>query len=529
MSSLWLDRAARAAVSADTFPSSDFEAVQGGDGYDEIIVGAGLTGLTCAVLLARAGRRVAVLEARYVGAVTTGNTTAKLSLLQGTVLSEMLRHTARKNAAAYLEANREGFFWLLRYLEEHSVAHQRRDAYSYAASPAGARAVDDELQAARLLGLPVEKVTDLDLPFASYGAVRLADQAQFDPLDVLTALAADFRSRGGTIVQGVRVTGVRALTGAASRCRVMTSAGPIRAGRVVLATGVPVLDRGLYFAKLEAKRSYAMAFRVPGDRVDSLPPGMYLSVDTPNRSLRTTPLVAADAMAAGAAGSASEAGELLLVGGNGHTTGREPQPSRLVADLEQWTTAAFPGAERLSVWSAQDYTAHNRIPFVGWLPRSAGRVFLATGYNKWGMTNGVAAALRLTAELLGGDLPWAKTLGRRITRLPSFGAGIKANAEVAAAAARGWGAALGSSAADGIGELLPPEGAGEVSRVGLRPVGRCTVGGATYTVSAVCPHLGGVLAWNDQERSWDCPLHGSRFSASGERLEGPATADLTSA
>ena len=510
MTSLWLDRRSKTSEDGATYPASDFGP---GASYDEVVIGAGLTGLVTALLLVRAGRRVAVVEAEHVGAVTTGNTTAKLSLLQGVKYQQMLRHTSVRVGKAYVEGNREGFEWLLRYLDDHGVPYQRRDAYTYAGSAGGVQAVDDELAAAFRLGLPVEKVRDLDLPFPTYGAVRLRDQAQFDPLDVLTALAADFRERGGTLVEGVRARRVRAVTAPDRRAIVHTDAGDITAERVVLATGIPFLDRGLYFAKLSHSRSYALTFRVPaGTLAEDF--GMFLSTDEPKRTLRSIPAVPAD-------GLGEDAGDLLLVGGNGHRVGHHPHPRDLVADLETWTESWFPGAQRTHAWSAQDYRSANLIPFVGWLPRSRGRVFLATGFDKWGMTNAVAAGLRLSGELLGGHIPWARTLGRRVTRPRSMALGAVANAEVAADLATGWARALTST-----GTEPPAEGQGEVRNVGGRPVAVCTVGGVTREVGARCTHLGGIVRWNDQELSWDCPLHASRYRPDGTRIEGPTTDDL---
>ena len=496
MTSLWRDTSrhtpgyARPQIVADSF--------EPGRRFDIVVAGAGLTGLTTALLFARAGLSVAVIEAREVGAVTTGNTTAKVSLLQGTRLSTILRHTSVRTARAYLDANREGMEWLLRYCHDHGVPFQRRDAFSYAGTSNGATSVEREFRAAQRLGLEVTMDGADELPYQTFGAVRLAGQAQLNPMDVLAELARDVREHGAVIYEHTALKDAR--TG--DPTLVSTSRGQLLAGRLILATGIPVLDRGLYFAKLVPQRSYALAFRVPG----AVPEGMYLSVDSPTRSLRTAPV--AD-------------GVLLVVGGNGHIVGRSASPLAAVNDLQRWTEQNFPGAERTHSWSAQDYQPAGRIPFVGWLPRGGGRIFLATGYDKWGMSNAVAASITLSADILGGHLPWARDLHRRVTTPADVGSFLGANAAVAAHLVRGYAKALTSSP-----PVALPEAEGAVTHEGLRPVGLCRIDGDLQKVSAVCPHLGGILSWNDAELSWDCPLHGSRFTATGSRLEGPARRGL---
>jgi glycine/D-amino acid oxidase-like deaminating enzyme/nitrite reductase/ring-hydroxylating ferredoxin subunit len=515
MDSLWMS--GRAPVPTHPFI--------GGQAYDDVVVGAGLTGLTTGLMLAEQGRNVVVLEAREVGALASGNTTGKVSLLQGSRLSTIREHHSRALVRAYVDANRDGQQWLLEFCARAGVAVQTRTAYSYAQTPEGADTIEAEYRAAGEAGLDVTLVEQTDAPFPFEVGVALDGQAQFDPMDVLEALARALVAAGGVIHTGVRVTGVTA----SSPARVSTTAGPVRGSTVVLATATPILDRGLYFAKTHGLRSYCLAFDVPERSLGSygadggpgdapsggggtdLPEGMYISVDGQTKSVRTAP----------------RAGRtVLIVGGNGHPVGRVASEAALVADLESWTLTHFPRAVRTHTWAAQDYESFNLIPFVGALPRGRGRIYMATGYAKWGMTNAVWAAMRIASEI-GEEASaqrreWHRVIGTRLTKPADIGRGAVGGVEVGREMLTGW---LG---AERMRTPIPrpAEGEGFVVNSGGHPVGISTVAGVTCAVRAVCPHLGGVLAWNDAEQSWDCPLHASRFAADGTRLEGPAVRDL---
>ncbi len=492
MRSLWLDTHT---VTAETQPFPV------GQSYQAAVVGAGLTGLTTAVLLARAGLSVVLLEARHIAAAATGNTTAKVSLLQGTQLSSIRAHRSQEILQAYVEGNREAQAWLLRYLDERGISYQRRTAYTVAHTPQGAQLLNAEYDAAVAAGLPVHRQDSTELPYPVESALALEDQAQIHPVEVLDALAGELVDRGGQIVEGARL--IDADSG--SPVQVKTTQGELQAEHLVLATGVPVLDRGGYFAKLKGHRSYAMAYRLPQGTV--LPQGMYLSVDEPSRSTRTA-LIAGE--------------ELLLVGGNGHVVGRADSHSAAVAQIQDWTQQHFPGAECTHRWSAQDYRPADYVPFFGRLPRGGGNIYLATGYNKWGMTNAVAAALAISSEILGGQMPWAQQLAERGPSLKGALTSVKDNAVIGAHMAKDWAGAELSTLPD----EPPVEGSGVVGRSSGKPVAVSTVDGTTRKVSAVCPHMGGILQWNDAECSWDCPLHASRFAPDGTLLEGPAVDDL---
>lgn len=461
MTSLWLDNVST--VPSDPLPDGPLE---------EVVVGAGITGMVTALLLARAGRRVAVLEARHLGAVATGNTTAKVSLLQGTKYSRLQRYQSRDVAGSYLEANREGQSWLLQFCADHGVEVQRRPAVTYAAKRSELPTVRKEHEAAESLGLAVRWTDTLDVPFPHVGATVLEDQAQFDPMDFLVALTAELRRHGGTLHQGHRVTGV-SLTGDPDVT--LEDGTTISAQNVVIATGMPILDRGLYFAKMEPQRSYALAFSWP-----DAPAGMYLSAGSDSRSVRDAP---------------GPDGTRLLVGGSGHSVGRTRSELSHVETLRAWTAEHFPGAVETHAWSAQDYSPHDGIPFVGLLPRGQGRIHVATGFDKWGMTNGVAAARAISGRILGAQPAWSKPFDRRM---------------------------IGAAAAAHLATIN--------AKVGLAAVGSVAEGlrrrGQDCGVIGICTHLGGILHWNDAEGSWDCPLHGSRFSAEGQVLEGPAVKPL---
>ncbi|OFI37301.1 FAD-dependent oxidoreductase [Arthrobacter sp. SW1] len=524
MDSLWLENHPK--TTSDQTGRDQFSP---GSSYDTVVAGAGITGLTTALLLARSGAKVLVLEARHVGAGTTGHTTAKLSLLQGTMLSALRRTYSPKQVRAYVDANRAGQYWLLEYLTERGVPFQYRDAYTFATSAEGAGTLRREAEVSREAGLPVEETEiqergGIGLPFDVEAALRLPDQAQFNPMDVLTALAEDVRAAGGSIVEGVRLMDVRD----GSPVTVVTRRGEVTAGTVVLATGTPVLDRGLYFAKLRPNRSYAAALRLPAGV--SMPRGLYLSAEAPTRSLRDYPLPRAGGGAGGdteAIGDIHESAgrALLLVGGFGHPGGRSPSPRARLGELLGWAQSQFPGAEVTHTWSAQDYQATNMMPFFGRFPRGHGRIFFGTGYNKWGMANSVAAALDIAADIGGQEHPeWARTIHHRVTGPRGAIDTVSSNVDIALQNVRDNAALKGK--AEITEDTTPPEGSGVTGLFHGKPAAVSTVDGTTCRLSAKCAHLGGILHWNDAEMSWDCPLHGSRFSADGKLLEGPATHNL---
>ena len=464
-----------------------------------VVVGAGLAGLSTAVRLAQQGVEPLVIEARRVGSGTTGRTNAKVSLLQGGTLQRIRSQAGLEAATAYVTANREGQAWLLDLARSRDVDVQTHTAVTYAVTASGARKVRSELVASTAAGLGAYGLTDHDLPFEVQAAIGLDDQAQVDPLALVRALRAELEALGGRVVEGVRVTGLSWRR----PWRVETEAGSVGCDRLVLATQTPILDRTLDFARLHGERSYVLAFEAD---LAQVPSSMSLSLDDPTRSLRTAP--------AGAAGQA----DLLLVGGNGHAVGQRVSTRAQVEDLHEWTRAHLPVGDLRWAWSAQDYRAAGALPRIGAVPGTDEGLFVATGFNKWGMTNAAAAAHIISGEITGAPPSYAGPL-RGNTSSP------RGLVEAAVHNARVGARLMGDRARLALpGDL--GDGAARVTGGPIAPTAVADLDGERCAVSAVCSHLGGVLAWNDAEESWDCPLHASRFTAAGDVIEGPATRPL---
>jgi glycine/D-amino acid oxidase-like deaminating enzyme len=500
VTSLWL-------ADRDEKPWAASTLADGLSSADVIVVGAGITGLMTAVLLARAGKDVLVLEARTVGSCATGNTTAKISLLQATHLSKIVRKHGRDTARAYLDGNREGMQWVLDHCDARGVAVQREDAYTYAQSSDGVAAARAELEACQTVGLPVTWEDDAPVPFPYHGGVRLPDQAQFDPMHFLDALVVDLLEHGGRLVEHTRVRSVSS-RGKGVRVSVNNESQQdvvVEAAQLVLATGIPILDRGGYFARVKPSRSYCLAFKVPG----AITRPMMISTDSPTRSVRYAP-----------AGDE----ELLIVGGAGHTVGREKSPSKSLEELASWARMHYPGAVKTHFWSAQDYTPIDELPYVGPILPNFESIYIATGFNKWGMTNGPAAALALSNRILGAGTDWADAFASWSRHeLTGLATAMQSNLEVGFNLTKGW-----ITPATRLSHRSPEGGeGGVVSGPPWHLEARSCVDGTEHRVSPVCPHLGGIVNWNDADQAWECPLHGSRFAPDGTLLEGPATSDLT--
>jgi glycine/D-amino acid oxidase-like deaminating enzyme/nitrite reductase/ring-hydroxylating ferredoxin subunit len=491
---LWLDRA------STRYPSltSDIQ-------VDVAVIGAGITGVTAALLLKQSGRRVALLESNLVGGGATGYTTAKLTVGHSLIYRDVIDSFGVDTARRYARSNQGAIEQVAALVQAHDIEcdFERTSNYVYAESASRAADIEAEAEAAAAAGIAAELTTETDLPYPVATAVRVDAQAQLHPWKYLSALAELVEGDGSHVFESTRATGVRS----GRPCVVRTGSGAVSAHHVVLATQLPILDRGLFFARAHPTKSYAVAAAVDEGRA---PRGMYIGVDQPTRSVRSTP--------------ADGGGRILIVGGEGHKPGAERDTRARYERLEQFMRERFELPEAEYRWSTHDYVPVDKLPYIGRLPRGDDRILVATGFAKWGMTKGTLAAAMLTDAVLGRRNEYADLYdASRLAVRRSAAAFAKENGLVGVAFFRDR--VRPRPGRDEIERLRPGEGT--VARLGRHQLAvyRNDAGELT-ALSARCTHLGCIVGWNPADRAWECPCHGSRFAADGTVVQGPATADL---
>ena len=409
---------------------------------DVLIIGGGLAGVLCANRLARDGVDYVLIEADRICHGVTRNTTAKITSQHGLIYGRMSRMYGDGPARRYWEANEAALESFRELAREIECDFERKDNGMFATD--SAKQLEKELEVLKRLRIPAQFTNDLPLPFPVAGAIRFPNQAQFNPLKFVSVLAGKLNI--------YEHTAAREFMGNT----VLTERGKITASKIIVATHFPILNKhGGYFLKMYQQRSYVLALE-NAVQVD----GMYLDAAKNGLSLRND-------------------GELLLLGGGGHRTGKKGGGW---AALESAARTWFPDAREVCRWATQDCMTLDGIPYIGQYSRETPGLYVATGFNKWGMTSSMAAASIL------GDLVQGKA---------------NAYASVFSPARSVLHPQLLVNAAETAVNLLTP-------------------------TKPRCPHLGCALKWNPQEHSWDCPCHGSRFAVDGTLLDNPATGDLKS-
>jgi glycine/D-amino acid oxidase-like deaminating enzyme/nitrite reductase/ring-hydroxylating ferredoxin subunit len=481
-----------------------FGTLRGVCDVDVAVVGGGITGLTAAYLLKQAGKTVAVLESSRLGFGATGYTTAKLTVGHGLIYSELVESFGVEAARLYARSNQDAIEQVAAIVNSRGIEcdFERARNYVYTEKPESCQDIAREAEAARCAGISADLTSDTDLRFAVAVAVRVDDQAQFHPVKYIHGLARLVDGEDSHVFELSRAVNVRL----GQPCVVITAVGSVRARHVILATQLPILDRGLFFAKAYPMKSYAIAGTI---QQANAPRGMYISIDQPTRSIRSAP--------------AGNDHRWLIVGGEGHTPGTDTGVDRYQR-LERFMQERFHTPAASHHWSTHDYVPLDKLPYIGRLRRHDDRVLVATGFAKWGMTKGTIAASILSDQITNRRNPYRNLYdSTRPDVRRSAGRFSKENAKVAS---HFFADRLRRRAGrHEITELRP--GDGTVARIrGRHYAIYRSENGELRSFSARCTHLGCIVGWNAADRAWECPCHGSRFTAEGILVQGPATADL---
>jgi glycine/D-amino acid oxidase-like deaminating enzyme/nitrite reductase/ring-hydroxylating ferredoxin subunit len=490
----------------DTATPPDFPPFQGDRTCDAAIIGGGLTGITTGTLLAQKGLHVIVLESDKVGSGTTSKTTAKITIQHGLKYRQYIRGIGVENTAMYAKANLLGFDLIEKLIRDHNIScdYTIETAYIFADSEKDLSKLEDEKRAYDKLGLTSYVIEQCKLPFPVSGAFGVPRQAYFHPLKYLYALTDVLKKSGGEIFEHSHVKNVDKENGT-----VYANGGSLRAKYVILATNYPFLDMpGYYFIRIFQVRSYLTETVTSDYNVQ----GMYLYAGNPTITIRS---------------HADENGQHLLLGGYNHKTGHQKNQKPIYEKIDLVKQDRFPFIKEpiQHYWSTQDSVTLDHIPYIGRLSSQTPNIFIATGYDKWGMTNSAAAALILAHEITEEKHPIMETKGIFSPSRFTPGAAAKEFLFLGADAVKEY----------ALSGLIIPKGQIDKIKKGegkvIRADGQIL---AVYrdqennlsVFDAHCTHRMCPLTFNKNENSWDCPCHGSRFDMKGNIISGPAVEPL---
>lgn len=472
------------------------------------IIGGGIAGLTTAYLLAREGRGVVVLDQGAPGGGETGRTTAHLASAIDDRYAMLVSRLGVQKAALAGESHRAAinFIEAVYRSEQIECGFRRLDGFLFAGEEGRAKRLEREFEAAREAGQPVEWAEQPGKLAFLGRCLRFPEQGQFSPLDYLRGLREAIVRLGGRIYTQ---THVHEITEDEFSTVHTDRDAFVRARHVVVAANTPFNDRVTMHTKLYPYQTYVIAATVPAG---SVPTALYWDDLDPYHYVRVTP--------------ATPGYETLIIGGEDHKTGQQPHPNLAFENLEQWARARFPGLGTVThQWSGEVLETLDGLAYIGRNPGSEASIWIATGDSGMGMTHGTIAGMLLNDLLLGRENPWTELYNP--ARKPAKGLGefAKENLNVARQYLD-W-AAPARDRVDTPDALRPGEGA--VFQRGLHKVAvHRDADGTLHECTAVCPHLGCVVEWNETEHTWDCPCHGSRFTAKGEVLHGPSPVNLGS-
>lgn len=471
---------------------------------DICIVGAGILGVTCAYYLTNLGYNIVILEKNKVGQNTTGHTTAKITSQHDLFYNYLINSYGKAFAKDYLTANEEAINNIKSIIDKENIScdFEFQNSYVYTTNKPDVINIKNEVNAVNSLGFNCEFVTKVGLPFEIQGAICFKNQAQFNPMKYLYGLCNCIVSKNGKIYTDTTVTDLKKDDD--NNYIVFTNANTVKAKYVIIASHYPFINfPGFYFSKLYQSTSYVIAV----DPKKTLFNGMYISFDNPTFSYRT----------------ASYNGKrILLMSGPSHKTGKPDSSQNYYQLLEDEARKFYPNCEVLYNWSTEDCESLDRIPYIGPYSTFLPNVFVGTAFKKWGMTSSNVAANIIVDMICNKqnkyqylfDSTRLKPIKNR-TQFKNF--------------------AIDSSKSLVFNKFKDSEIAIDnitINSGGIIDVNNTKVGiyknsnGNIYAVKPICTHLGCLLSWNDLDKTWDCPCHGSKFDYKGKNIYGPAIKDL---
>ncbi len=418
----------------------NFKSLKGDVKTDVLIIGGGMAGILIAYFLEQAGVDYMLVEGKTIGDGITKNTTAKITSQHGLIYDKLIHDNGVEKAKQYLDANQLALKRYKEICENIDCDFEEKSAYTYSLSDR--IKIEREIKAVYRLGLVAEFIEDLPLPFKTCGAIEFKNQAQFHPLKFINAIAKNLNIYENTFIKELGENAV------------ITNAGKIIPQKIIVATHFPVINKhGMFFLKMYQHRSYVIALE-DAQNIH----GMYVDEAQEGMSFRNYK-------------------NLLFIGGGDHRTGEEGGNWK---ELRGFARKYYPNAIERYAWATQDCMTLDGIPYIGEYATNTPNLYVATGFNKWGMTSSMISAIILSDMIIGRDNPFE--------------------------------------------ELFSP------NRSMLKP--QLLLNGVAAVVNLLkpktkrCPHLGCALTWNKVEQTWDCPCHGSRFEKNGDLIDNPATGSL---
>ena len=468
------------------------------------VIGAGIAGIVTAYELMKHGKKVVLIDKRRCTMGVTANTTAKVTSQHGLFYKYLIDTFCKEDARKYLQANEEAIRTVKQNIDENNIEcdFEYQDAYVFTNDEMELSKIQDEVASVNGLGLKAEYCTKTPLPFDVLGAIKFPKQAQFHVRKYLVSLLKVLENKGVSIYENSKVVDVKKED---KKYKVITEEGSVTAKYVVITTHYPIINfPGYHFLKMYQDRSYVIAIETK----EKLFEGMYISSETPVRSFRTI-----------------KDGDkrLLIVSGSDHKTGENSTDlDECYIQLEKYIQKIYPDAKVKYKWSTQDCVSLDKVPYIGEFSKLMPNMYMATGFKKWGMTSAHVAGKIITDKILGKHNPYEKlfeaTRFQPLKNHKEFGNMLKQTT---------YSLLINKIKIpkEKYDEILPGTG-GVVEYDGEKVGIYIDEEGKIYKVKPYCTHLGCELSWNNLEKTWDCPCHGSRFTYEGKAINEPAVEDL---